>query len=448
MAGRPRRIVNPLGLEDRLFYWRSWDNERHIFSLRKDREEVVEENGWLHKRNPPAFMIGNRVTSIIDPFHLPEQYLILKNEGNLPSSRPTTELLRMLKEFEGLIAREQSERVVSEFANEEFRKVLNGVRKEGVKRKEIQARIGVLKEKKLAKLKLIKQLCPSLIRIKESRNISKKEVARLFRVPLNFLNQCFDFINDKIRFHEEIALIENQLSKERNQNDNFLRFFKRNKLKFRTRRELYQEFRLVEDNLTVRSLTDFDRKMLRSNRISYQKCKLIYDRKRLMEKKICRIHFIERLLVSHESDNELIFFDETSFELRSTATFAYSEMGQRPLVPFNIAPLFLHVLLISSLWGVEAYLMSFKSITSECVESFLNEYLVNKAMEKNYTICPLVMIMDNSPKNRSAAVKEMAKNRRLSILYTVPCSPFLNQVETVFNFLKRSVQRHPEYPFQ
>lgn len=88
-------------------------------------------------------------------------------------------------------------------------------------------------------------------------------------------------------------------------------------------------------------------------------------------------------------------------------TYAYSYIGQRPLIPFNMAPIFLRILLISSLWKVEAYFASFTSVTSKVVTQFLDEYLEIKGRETDYRDRPLVMIMDNGPKNRSAAVKNL-----------------------------------------
>ena len=57
------------------------------------------------------------------------------------------------------------------------------------------------------------------------------------------------------------------------------------------------------------------------------------------------------------------------------------------------------------------------------------------------------MVMDNAPKNRSAGVKRLANNGKVNLLYTVPCSPFLNQIESVFGRLKQGVRRHSDAPF-
>ena len=52
-----------------------------------------------------------------------------------------------------------------------------------------------------------------------------------------------------------------------------------------------------------------------------------------------------------------------------------------------------------------------------------------------------VLVMDNSPKNRIKKIKRLPSKNYLAILYTIPTSPFLNFIETIFYFLKQEVQK-------
>lgn len=448
MIGQPNPKENAPDLEDRFFYWRSWINEQNHFNNREDERERLSLKGWHKRQNPPAFKIGNDFWRIMDPFHDLQQYQNLDRKGLLPSFRSISQLLEMINNFEGTITGGKPEQVLNEFADKNFILALIQVRKQEKRKREVQNKIGVSKEKRLAKLKLLQLLLPMLIQFKSAPKLTQRNLIHSLGIPLSFLRLGFDFIEHDLRYLNEIASLEKELNHAKIQNRNFLHFFNRYQLKLRTRRELFQGFKENEQSMKIASLTDFDRKLLRTNRISFQKCKLIYGRKRMKERTICRVHFIEKLLETYEAGHSLLFFDETSFELFSTASYAYGYIGERPLVPFNPRPVFLHVLLISSLSRIEAYLMSFRRVGSEEVATFLHEFLKEKACETDFMNCPIAIIMDNGPKNRSAAVKNLACTKRVSIFYTVPCSPFLNQVETVFNLLKRSVQRHPDYPFQ
>jgi len=62
--------------------------------------------------------------------------------------------------------------------------------------------------------------------------------------------------------------------------DQFLKFFSNNNILYKTRLALFRNFKKNQAHTGINSLNSFDRKLLKGNSITYQKCKLIHQNKR------------------------------------------------------------------------------------------------------------------------------------------------------------------------
>ena len=198
----------------------------------------------------------------------------------------------------------------------------------------------------------------------------------------------------------------------------------------------------------MNSVTEFDRKFLKRNRISFQKCKLKYYQRNEEQKQLCRLIFIDRLLKLLESNENIYFFDETTFEINSKGFHCYGFAGQRPETQVKMKPIYLRLLLIVSFTKIEAGVFSQRPVNSDYVFDFLRRFTYTLQYKKDYLSKSVILILDNAPKNRTQNIKSLSEDGYINLMYTVPCSPFTNFIESTFNKIKRTIQRHNLYPFK
>lgn len=52
------------------------------------------------------------------------------------------------------------------------------------------------------------------------------------------------------------------------------------------------------------------------------------------------------------------------------------------------------------------------------------------------------------PKESKCLGSKLARDGLLNLMFTTPCSPFTNLIESVFNLVKRRLRRSSDYPFR
>ena len=102
---------------------------------------------------------------------------------------------------------------------------------------------------------------------------------------------------------------------------------------------------------------------------------------------------------------------------------------------------YLRLNIITNLTNILTFSLSFENYLSAEIESFINAsilYLFEfKSMKK-----PIYLILDNSPKNRSKSMFQLADNNRVRFVYTTPTTPQHNFAESVFCLLKKSMSKY------
>lgn len=431
-------------LED-LFFWgpglvEFWFPENSQFP--SQTVPVIASVG--EQRTPPAFDVGKTRQHLWDPFHVPEQILRLQEAGVFPTKRTLQELLLFLQTLDGSSSTWRTEAVLPQFSTQEFRMQLFQVEQQRKKVLNQECCVGKLGRKYLQKVQLAERLMPTFTTIISGANLPDNQLRKLLKINRSFLSFLHSFQKDPLPFLERKASLLKRMEESESDNRMFLSLLETEQLRLRTRKALMKAFNSREPMRPVKSLSSFDRRFLFKNRITRQRVKVHWDQRRLEERTACRLSFIERLLESQAVGQGLYFFDETSFQLDASPGYAYGRAGTRPSVRKQHIPAFLHVMMVTSMSRVVAFQVSARPTTGHDLENFLTNFVRLVQMQQEYRLTPAVLVLDNAPKNRTAGVKRFESTGQLNLMYTVPCSPFLNQIENIFNLVKRAVRACPD----
>lgn len=393
---------------------------------------------------PPAFDVGGIRQHVWDPFHILEQTQRLREAGVFPTKRTLQELLTFLQTLDGKNTSWRTEAVLPQFSSQDFRMQLAQVDQQQKKVLNEEFLIGSLCRKYLQKVRLAEQLMPAFTALTSGANLPNKRLRELLKINRSFLSFLHSFRKDPLPFLERKASLLKRMEESESDNRMFLTLLRAEQLRLRTRRALMTAFNSREPLRLVRSLSSFDRRFLFPNRITRQRVKVHWDQRRLEERTSCRLSFIERLLEVQTKGQGLFFFDETSFQLDAAPGHAYGRAGTRPAVRKQHIPAFLHVMMVTCMDSVICFQVSARSTTGPDLEAFLTNFVRLLQRQQEYRLTPAVLVLDNAPKNRTAGIKRLESTGQLNLLYTVPCSPFLNQIENVFNLIKRAVRNRPD----
>lgn len=273
------------------------------------------------EQNAPAFMIQQQVQRVVDSFRDPNEREALNQELRRPNSYSKSQIVRILKEISGPREITEPVRIDQSVVNSAFLAALSAVSENQLQNRVGQCRLGKQKFCRLSKLRLAKRLMPVFSPLTKTSGITKRQLSQEIGISPSFLRFLVQYRRNPRPFEKERETFECELAKVEENNSAFISFFKRHQLSLRTRKELWMEFLRFLLSCPVRSISDFDRK-LAPNRITRQKVKLVYDHRRLDLRTSSWLHFIERFAEAEDRGHQLLFFDETDFELRSCPLYA------------------------------------------------------------------------------------------------------------------------------
>jgi len=113
-----------------------------------------------------------------------------------------------------------------------------------------------------------------------------------------------------------------------------------------------------------------------------------------------------------------------------------------------MAPVYIRLLLIVSLDRIEAATITHEPVSGKFVYRFLRRLVFKQQLTNGFSTDSLVLAMDNCPKNRGDKIKKLENEGLINLMYTTPCSPYTNFIESVFNWIKQGLRKHPEYSFE
>lgn len=143
-----------------------------------------------------------------------------------------------------------------------------------------------------------------------------------------------------------------------------------------------------------------------------------------------RIYSLE---ISRISDENLIFLDETGFNMHTTRKYGYSQVGNKAYVNVPAKRGINQSLLCAiSKEGVIGYELKEGSYNAESFIGFINRVIVPYFHEHPIS----VLIMDNARIHKTQAVLRALASGNIRYKFNVPYSPELNPIEEFFSLVK------------
>jgi|GWRWMinimDraft_5_1066013.scaffolds.fasta_scaffold04105_2 hypothetical protein len=433
---------------EKYIFWTHDSNSFILPFIISQLQEDFKHQKFKKVKTQSSFRLKNHQLYIFDVYHNKSQFELLSEGIKNKISFKVDELLETLKLFTKKKKDSNTFFVCSEFANQEFIDQVmfkNNLQNEIQKKEKIVSAYLLKKIKKLKKFDSFKSKIELLYK---SSLWTLASISKALKISKSFLKYSIILLMNPEFESNEKKKIESELFQIESDNQKFLSFFKANNIKFKTMKLLFQNFKNTYPDIQIKSLSTFDRKFIKKNGISNQKCKLIYYQRNEQHKEECRLIFIDHLFGLIKKKESLFFFDETIFEINSKSFRTYSFKGIKPKTQVNIQPIYLKILMIVSFDRTEAIYMSYSPVLGKDVTRFIKQFVFNEQKKRDYPFKSISLVMDNSPKNRMEDIKKLANEKFINLIYTVPCSPFTNFIESVFNLLKREIQKDIYYPFK
>lgn len=403
----------------------------------------------FHKKSTkPAFTFQDKQSFMFDCYHIPSQFKAYNDLTNDNLSNFITNSLELLIKLSHKVPNLQNHQVCLEFADPSFIDSVKFQSDSRLKNTEDLMNMDKSLQKKKHKLMKYLKIKRNFMEMVQIQQMSQTAVCKALKISRRFYQYSRELLEKPNLIHQIEYEIKQSIAAKNTENMRFVEFFKNNNIKYKTKATLFRKFKELHKDVEINSLSEFDRRFVKRNRISYQKCKLKYNQRNEEHKEPCRVLFIKQLLESIDRGDSVYFFDETTFEINSKSFFCYGFVGQRPETNVNMKPIYLRLLLIVSLKNIEAAVFSFDPVNGTYIFNFLRQFAIIQQNKKDYSCRPTILIMDNAPKNRTQKIKDLSNEKFLNIMYTVPCSPFTNFIESVFNKIKQVIQNHEMYPFK
>lgn len=131
-------------------------------------------------------------------------------------------------------------------------------------------------------------------------------------------------------------------------------------------------------------------------------------------------------------NREVLFLDETGFNLHTSKNYGYSQIGVSPVtyVPPSKGQN-LSACCIISQFSLSYYKLIDGSFNGERFLEFLVGAVNEGVLRRN-----VVLVMDNAPIHKTIVVKEFLESHQIEVVYLPPYSPDLNPIENFFSMVK------------
>ena len=271
-------------------------------------------------------------------------------------------------------------------------------------------------------------------------NFNIKFISKSFKIP--YLRALY-----LIKINKNKSDFINSIKKEKtfNISESDLKLFKTN-LKFYqdnhfTVDQMRNHFLISIKKYSKMSISTFKRLILKRLKITYKK--IIYKTKPRQEEFYSnKIYFYLNVYECFlKNEFPIMFFDETIMIYNQRKQYGWNYSAQKNIKMISRKNIFIHLMMLIDQNKVVYFRLFDRSTKGKDVEQFLCMYFKTQVNEHGNEFQPSVIVLDNSSKNRTKAIKELVNKNNFGILYTIPTSPFLNMIESIFNILKQKIYK-------
>lgn len=280
--------------------------------------------------------------------------------------------------------------------------------------------------------------------LKESGFIANRDICRLVKITQRQLAQClasnYDPRSLLTRAHRRILSAKNELES----HQKFMAFFNRVKAVARSGAELHRLSQSKIPEITPPTLQSFRRTRLNPLGIRKKVCKHMNHTSDSPTVRHNRVLFLKVFKDLALDGVEMVFFDESLFQVRQKNLRAFELPGQRPTFFSRSYPIFVKLTLMCSFTRVLGFEVSDQKTTAASTANFFREFVKSELAERRRRPRRVVVVLDNGPKNKSKEIEALAQSGSFELFFTIPNSPFLNFVENIFHVVKQRVYQAPE----
>ena len=211
-----------------------------------------------------------------------------------------------------------------------------------------------------------------------------------------------------------------------------------------TLRQMFAEFRKTSITIQKISFSSFYKRFVLNQKLVYRKSKICHSHVNQEKKKIQRklnCFLIERILSSQQI---FYFYDETTIDSKMCFSKAWSLKETKP-IQFVKAPIsFFKLNIVCSLTEIIAFSLTTENFSTDRVADFLQSSaeLIKRRTKDHH---PVLLMLDNGPKNRSEKCIRLAKKNHVRFVYTTPTTPQHNFCECLFQVIKSKISKFSRF---
>ncbi len=166
-------------------------------------------------------------------------------------------------------------------------------------------------------------------------------------------------------------------------------------------------------------------------------CQLVRD-----ANKVKRLEWAQKMLTDKEQFDDVIFTDESSFQVEYHARRAYRRLGEPRLLRSKPKhPAKVHVWGGISKKGATDIVLFNSNMTATRYTTILDASLV-PFIQKNFSSSSHRLFQDNDPKHTSRWAQWYFEEKGINWWPTPPESPDINQIELVWGSMKEAIRNH------
>lgn len=292
--------------------------------------------------------------------------------------------------------------------------------------------------KKRKSLSLYQKL--SILHLLNEKNYSCMRISKILRIRYHQVYHFAKSLKKDSTSINEKGPVQEDISIDFTTYITFMSLFDKIQHDNLTGRGIYERSQQDIPALKGISYSFFYRKFLKGGDLSFKKRKIKqiekYKNERI-EQRILNSIIISRLVLE---EHKLLFFDESSFCMSNNTEKYWSIKGDVSFKLVKNTTHFVKLFMIVSLTEVITFKLSFETSKGIDIFKFITasiKHLSKKAPKTE----GFILVLDNAKKNRIAKIKDIPRQLNCKLLYTVPCTPQHNYIESIFLILKRRLKQ-------
>lgn len=221
-------------------------------------------------------------------------------------------------------------------------------------------------------------------------------------------------------------------------------WFKQNQGTQMSSREIFSAVQSLNPYFEAYSFSTFYSKFIANKLFMFRKVKYTHIPFNQQKKEDCRPITNAVIYKVLESNQQLYFYDESTFLMHFNHDKGWFQVGERPERRIKNFSDSVALNIICSINKLVSFGLTTRILNSQELFLFLKSSgeLIKQDLQADV---PVYLLLDNSPKNRSKNVNKLASENQIRLIYTTPTTPQQNFCECVFRIVKLLLRKEVFY---